>query len=82
MSPAVPLPNVSIAAKHKDLFASINSFVHAYMSSPDHDNSHDYQHILRVLSNTNSILKAEQEIHLDVEYVTLGYDLRRTRKAA
>jgi uncharacterized protein len=53
------VPSVRIGEKHKELFISINQFVHAYMSQPGHDNSHDYLHILRVLSNTNRILAAE-----------------------
>ncbi|KAJ4289618.1 hypothetical protein N0V90_010947 [Kalmusia sp. IMI 367209] len=59
MAPSVPLPVVPIPDGHKDLFRSINGFVHDYMSTPGHDNSHDYHHILRVVSNTNRILDAE-----------------------
>jgi uncharacterized protein len=72
MSATMPLPDVTIATEHKKLFASVNSYVHAYMSSPDHDNSHDYHHILRVLSNTNRILQTEQKTHSDVAYDTLA----------
>lgn len=70
MATTIPLPNIAIAKEHKDLFASINAYVHAYMSSSDHDNSHDYHHILRVLSNTNRILRSEQQAHPDVKYDT------------
>lgn len=55
----LPVPNVPIKPEHKQLFADINTYVHAYMSSPTHDNSHDYAHILRVLSNAHSIYLAE-----------------------
>ncbi|KAL5121473.1 hypothetical protein ACEQ8H_000545 [Pleosporales sp. CAS-2024a] len=59
MASPLPVPQVPIETRYKELFASINAFVHAYMSQPGHDNSHDYQHILRVVSNTNRILAAE-----------------------
>ena len=55
----IPVPQVTIAPDHEALFIAINAYVHSYMSQ--YDNSHDYQHILRVLSNANSILKAETE---------------------
>ncbi|KAF1834648.1 hypothetical protein BDW02DRAFT_326988 [Decorospora gaudefroyi] len=53
----LPIPLVPIKAEDRKLFASINAFVYEYMSN--YDNSHDYHHILRVLSNTNRILQAE-----------------------
>jgi uncharacterized protein len=56
---SIRVPSVPIDGKHKELFISINKFVHAYMSQPGHDNSHDYLHILRVLSNANRILELE-----------------------
>lgn len=59
METTVPTPIVPIREEHKSLFKTINIFVHAYMSQPGHDNSHDYHHILRVVSNTNKILEAE-----------------------
>ncbi|KAF1917872.1 hypothetical protein BDU57DRAFT_179841 [Ampelomyces quisqualis] len=55
------IPRVPIEEKDMPLFKSINDFVHTYMSQPGHDNSHDYQHILRVVSNANRILEAEIE---------------------
>ncbi|KAF2129077.1 hypothetical protein P153DRAFT_292600 [Dothidotthia symphoricarpi CBS 119687] len=64
----LPVPLVPIVDKHQDLFASINAFVHAYMSQ--YDNSHDYQHILRVLSNTNRIYAAELKANPSVSYDT------------
>jgi uncharacterized protein len=70
MSAAIPLPDLAIATEYKDLFASVTTYVHAYMSSPDHDNSHDFHHILRVLSNTDRILQREQEAHPEVIYDT------------
>lgn len=59
MAACIPVPIVPVAAEHKDLFRSVNAFVHAYMSGPSHDNSHDYQHILRVLSNAHRIYVSE-----------------------
>lgn len=61
MAVEIPLPAVPIPEEHKALFASVNSFVYEYMSGPSHDNSHDYHHILRVLSNAHRILTQEQE---------------------
>jgi uncharacterized protein len=55
----IPVPQVTITPDHEALFKAINTYVHSYMSQ--YDNSHDYQHILRVLSNANSILKDETE---------------------
>jgi uncharacterized protein len=63
-------PKVPINEKHKALFTSINEFVHAYMSQPGHDNSHDYQHILRVTSNVNRVLEAELKANPSAEYDT------------
>ena len=40
------------------------------MSQPDHDNSHDYQHILRVVSNANLLLASEQKSNPDCDYDT------------
>ncbi|KAF2266111.1 hypothetical protein CC78DRAFT_166095 [Lojkania enalia] len=59
MASPLPVPDLPIRESDRSLFASINIVVHDYMSSPDHDNSHDYYHILRVLSNANRILQAE-----------------------
>jgi uncharacterized protein len=64
-TPTVPIPN-----HHKPLFVSINQYVHAYMSQPGHDASHDYAHILRVVSNANLILQAELESNPSVTYDT------------
>lgn len=64
----LPVPQVSIRDEDRMLFASINSFVHDYMSK--YDNSHDYQHILRVLSNTNRILQTELQSNPSVGYDT------------
>lgn len=63
---SLPVPQLSIKDKDKKLFASINAFVYEYMSK--YDNSHDYQHILRVLSNTNRILQAENVTNFSVAY--------------
>jgi uncharacterized protein len=64
------VPQVPIDSTHKDLFKSVNEFVHAYMSQPGHDNSHDYQHILRVVSNANRILNAELKANPSTSYDT------------
>lgn len=53
----LPVPQVPISTSDTALFKAINTYVHAYMSQ--YDASHDYQHILRVLSNANLILQAE-----------------------
>jgi uncharacterized protein len=71
MSSSVPLPVVPIPEEHRELFASVNTFVHAYMSSPGHDNSHDYHHILRVLSNAHRILTEEPKSTSEAPYKTL-----------
>lgn len=59
MAAIVPFPILPVPEEHKELFKSVNAFVHAYMSTPSHDNSHDYHHILRVLSNANRIYTSE-----------------------
>jgi uncharacterized protein len=66
--PRVPL--VPIDENYKELFTSVNEFVHAYMSQPGHDSSHDYQHILRVTSNANRILIAELKANPSALYDT------------
>jgi len=68
MATSIPLPLVPIREEHKTLFKSVNTFVHAHMSQSGYDNSHDYHHILRVLSNTNRLLLAEQKAHPDIPY--------------
>ncbi|KAF2028602.1 hypothetical protein EK21DRAFT_69440 [Setomelanomma holmii] len=67
-SSSLPVPQVSIEPEHKALFTSINTFVHTYMSA--YDNSHDYHHILRVLSNANRILQAELKSNPSAKYDT------------
>lgn len=64
----IPVPQVPIHEEYKPLFASINAFVHNYMSK--YDNSHDYNHILRVVSNANRILQAELVRDPSVSYDT------------
>lgn len=64
----IAVPQVPIRDEDQALFASINTFVQEYMSK--YDNSHDYQHILRVLSNTNRILKAELKANPAATYDT------------
>jgi uncharacterized protein len=59
MAASIPTPNVPIVEEHAALFKSVNAFVYDYMSQPGHDNSHDYIHILRVLSNAHRLLQAE-----------------------
>ncbi|KAF2640948.1 hypothetical protein P280DRAFT_334035 [Massarina eburnea CBS 473.64] len=70
MSTKPPLPNLPIPASSEPLFTTINTFVHTYMSSPAHDSSHDYQHILRVVSNAHLILRAEQSANPTLSYDT------------
>ncbi|KAF2002986.1 hypothetical protein P154DRAFT_107884 [Amniculicola lignicola CBS 123094] len=70
MSSNTLIPVVPIRSEDKALFTSVNSFVHEYMSSPGHDNSHDYHHILRVVSNANKILAAELQLSPKVQYDT------------
>jgi uncharacterized protein len=67
-SSPLPVPKVPIPPGHKDLFTSINQFVHTYMSN--YDNSHDYHHILRVVSNANRILQAELKANPSTTYDT------------
>lgn len=67
-SSSLPVPQVSVEENYKELFTSVNEFVHAYMSQPGHDNSHDYQHILRVTSNANRILNAELKANPSTSY--------------
>ncbi|KAG9194947.1 hypothetical protein G6011_00067 [Alternaria panax] len=67
----IPVPQVPIPEEDKPLFASINAFVYDYMSK--YDNSHDYQHILRVLSNTRRILIAEQHKFIEQQTQSYGY---------
>ncbi|KAJ4369840.1 hypothetical protein N0V83_005604 [Neocucurbitaria cava] len=64
----LPVPQVPIRDQDKELFAAINAFVHQYMSK--YDNSHDYQHILRVVSNANGILQAELKADPSLKYDT------------
>ena len=64
----VPVPQVPIQEQDKKLFESINAFVHEYMSK--YDPSHDYQHILRVVSNANRILQAERKANPSIQYDT------------
>ncbi|OAL55401.1 hypothetical protein IQ07DRAFT_607763 [Pyrenochaeta sp. DS3sAY3a] len=52
-----PLLQLPIPVLDTELLASVNAFVFEYMSK--YDNSHDYQHILRVVSNSNRILQNE-----------------------
>jgi uncharacterized protein len=67
---ALCVPQVPIAAEHRQLFDSICSFVYTYMSQPGHDNSHDWQHILRVVSNANRLLHLEIKAHPSTSYNT------------
>ncbi|KAH8728479.1 hypothetical protein GQ44DRAFT_769455 [Phaeosphaeriaceae sp. PMI808] len=67
---SLPTPKVPVDEKHKQLLIYINEFVHTYMSQPGHDSSHDYLHILRVVSNANRILEAETRGGSLVKYDT------------
>ncbi|KAJ8118810.1 hypothetical protein OPT61_g295 [Boeremia exigua] len=68
LAPKVAVPNVPITSDQAPLFAAINAYVHTYMSQ--YDNSHDYQHILRVVSNANRILQDESKINSSTSYDT------------
>ncbi|KAF1844766.1 uncharacterized protein K460DRAFT_283413 [Cucurbitaria berberidis CBS 394.84] len=63
-----PVPQVPVQDKDQELLTSINAFVHDYMSK--YDSSHDYLHILRVVSNANRILQAEIKANPSITYDT------------
>lgn len=67
-SDRVPVPQLPLGENDQSLFASINAFVHNYMSK--YDNSHDYNHILRVLSNAHYIQTYERVSNPSVKYDT------------
>ncbi|KAF2855253.1 hypothetical protein T440DRAFT_495821 [Plenodomus tracheiphilus IPT5] len=52
-----PLPLLPIPPADLPLFKSLNTYVHTYMSH--YDASHDYTHILRVLSTTHKLYLSE-----------------------
>ncbi|KAL1796095.1 hypothetical protein ACET3X_006319 [Alternaria dauci] len=62
----LPVPLLPLPETDKPLFASINAHVHTYMSN--YDASHDYNHILRVLSNTHSIYTHERAANPSTTY--------------
>lgn len=64
----IPVPQVPIPPEQEPLFKAINTYVHAYMSQ--YDNSHDYQHILRVVSNAHRILQDESKTKPHISYDT------------
>ena len=59
MDDSTSTPSLPIPEKDQALLKSINVYVREYMSQAHYDNSHDYQHILRVLSNAYRILRSE-----------------------
>ncbi len=65
---SIPVPQVPIPKPRVRLFASVNTYVHTYMSQ--YDNSHDYHHILRVLSNANLIYQEEHKASPSTPYDT------------
>lgn len=65
-STKIPMPQLPVPADQHSLFAAINTYVHTYMSQ--YDNSHDYQHILRVVSNANRIYQDELKANASVLY--------------
>ncbi|KZM28836.1 uncharacterized protein EKO05_0008535 [Ascochyta rabiei] len=67
-STRIPVPQVPISPSQDPLFTAINAYVHTYMSQ--YDNSHDYQHILRVVSNANRILQDELSTNPSTSYDT------------
>jgi uncharacterized protein len=54
-------PKLAISPEFQPLFKKVNQYVRKFMDSGDHDNSHDYDHIVRVLSNANTILYEERQ---------------------
>lgn len=64
------IPKLPIESQHQDLFNAACIFVHEYMCQPGHDSSHDWQHILRVLSNTNRLYTAELKANPSASYDT------------
>ncbi|KAJ4310863.1 hypothetical protein N0V94_008239 [Neodidymelliopsis sp. IMI 364377] len=66
--PKIPTPQVPIPLLQEPLFTSINAYVHTYMSH--YDNSHDYHHILRVVSNANRIFQDECKSNPSLPYDT------------
>lgn len=67
-SPKIPIPKVPITEDQLSLFSAINTHVYTYMSQ--YDSSHDYQHILRVVSNANRILQDERKTNSATTYDT------------
>ncbi|MCJ1285301.1 hypothetical protein MMC26_004641 [Xylographa opegraphella] len=50
------------------LITRVKAFVHTYMSQPQYDASHDYNHIQRVLALAEHILSVEQTANPSVSY--------------
>jgi uncharacterized protein len=64
----IPIPQVPIPLLQEPLFTSINAYVYSYMSH--YDNSHDYHHILRVVSNANRIFQDESKANPSIAHDT------------
>ncbi|MCJ1404616.1 hypothetical protein MMC11_007842 [Xylographa trunciseda] len=62
-SPTGPSPEPATS-----LIARVKEFVKNYMSQPQYDASHDYNHILRVLALAQHILSIEQATNPSVSY--------------
>lgn len=59
----------------RQLLEKTRAWVKEYMSQPQFDGSHDYNHILRVAAMSLDILRAEQSAHRDIMYDTLAIEL-------
>lgn len=59
----------------RQLLEKTRMWVKEYMSQPQFDGSHDYNHILRVAAMSLDILRAEQSAHRDIMYDTLAIEL-------
>ncbi|KAF2660883.1 hypothetical protein K491DRAFT_588242 [Lophiostoma macrostomum CBS 122681] len=61
MATTIRTPRLPVSPEFETLFSKVNEYVRDFMDSGDHDNSHDYDHIVRVLSNANMILQQERQ---------------------
>lgn len=59
----------------RQLLEKTRAWVKEYMSQPQFDGSHDYDHILRVAALSLDILRVEQKVHRDTMYDTLAIEL-------
>ena len=57
------------------LMEKTRSWVKEYMSQPQFDGSHDYNHVIRVAHMSLDILRVEQGDHRDINYDSLAIEL-------